>query len=98
MRPPPPRPPVSSSDIEEAHVLGVGLDEQTSRLDLVAHQHREQAIRRRGVLDVDPDQQAPRRIHRRLPELQLVHLAETLEAAELDALLRKLEGEVPQLL
>src|SRR3954452_5965498 len=90
MRPAPRR---SRSDIEEAHVLGVLLDELPTRLDLVAHQHGEDAIRYGGVLDLEAHQHPPRRIQRGVPELGGVHLAETLEASDLDALLGQLERE-----
>ena len=50
-----------------------------------------------GVLDVDPDEHAIRRVHRRVPELLGVHLAEALEAADLDALLREVESAVAEL-
>src|SRR6266508_4359843 len=79
---------VARSNIEEADVLGVGLDEQAARLDLVAHQHREEAVRRGRVFDVDANQQPARRIHRRLPQLRVVHLAETLETVELASFAR----------
>ncbi len=47
--------------------------------DLLAHQHREDLVGGRGILAVDP-QQGPRLgVHRRLPELVGVHLAEALE-------------------
>src|SRR6266540_1834274 len=89
---------VARSNIEEADVLGVGLDEQAARLDLIAHQHREEAVRRGRVFDVDANQQPARRIHRRLPQLRVVHLAETLETVELDSFLREVERQMPQLL
>src|SRR4051794_11675761 len=38
------------SDIEEPDVLGVALDEAAARLDVLAHQHAEQLVRRRGVV------------------------------------------------
>src|SRR3954452_22687586 len=40
-------------DIQVGDEAGVLLDELASRLDLVAHQHREQLGRRQRVLDVD---------------------------------------------
>src|SRR3954470_1922805 len=50
------------------------------------------------VLDVDPDEEPPRRVHRRVPELVMVHLAETLVARELDPdLLREVQCALPQL-
>src|ERR1044072_5546695 len=49
---PGPSAPVSTSDIEEG-VLRVLLDEDSARLDLVAHQHREELVGSTGVLDLD---------------------------------------------
>src|SRR5919197_2682863 len=95
---PGPSAPVSSSDIQESDVAGVLLDEGPPRLHLIAHQLREDLVGERRVLDVDPDQHPLRRIHRRLAELVRVHLAETLEAADLDAFLREVESNRPQLL
>ena len=43
-------------DIQEADVLGVFLDEHAARLDLVAHQHREQPVSRRCVFHIDADE------------------------------------------
>src|SRR5205823_8527291 len=82
-----PRPsaPVSTSDIEERDVLRVLLDEEATRLDLIAHQHREELVGGARVLDVYPDEQPLHGIHRRLPQLIRVHLAETLVARELDS-------------
>src|SRR4051794_26309596 len=83
---PGPRAPVSSSlmrhplDVEELDVLGVLLDELATRLDRVAHQHGERAVGGGRIFDVDAHQQTLGRIHRRLPELLRVHLAEALEA------------------
>src|SRR5438093_4027783 len=94
---PAPSAPASVSDIEEANVLRVLLDELASRLDLVAHQGREDVVRLRGILDLDTHEHALRRVHRRLPELQGIHLAETLEPRQLHALLREVERLVAEL-
>src|SRR5437870_7642327 len=66
------------------------LDELPARLHLVAHQHREELLRGRGVLGGDPLQHTSLRVHRGLPELLVVHLAEPLEAAERDAIAAEL--------
>src|SRR5436305_3293791 len=95
MRPGPSGPP-TVSDIEEADVLRVLLDEVAARLDLVAHQRRENEVRGRSVLDLDPHEHSGRRIHSGLREIFGVHLAEALEARDLDALLRELERIVAQ--
>ena len=57
------------------------------RLDLVPHQHREDLIGRRGVLERHPLQGPGRRVHRRLPKLVGVHLAEALEPGQLRTVL-----------
>ena len=54
-------------------------------------------VREGGVLDGDLHEHAVLRVHRRLPELLGVHLAEALEAAHLDALLREVDDRVPRL-
>src|SRR5579862_6153141 len=95
---PGPRAPVSSSDIEELHVFRVLLDEDAARLDLVAHEHRHQLIGRVRVFHVDADEEALRRVHRRLPQLVGVHLAEALVPGELNAaFLREVEGTLPKI-
>ena len=80
------------SDIEEANVPCVLLDEEPARLDLVAHQHRESQVRRGRVLHLDADQHPVGRVHRRLPEILGVHLAEALEAPDLDPVLGEVES------
>src|SRR5690348_4522869 len=66
-------------DVErrDARVL---LDELAAWLDLVAHQHREEAVGGRGVVHRDLRERAGLRVHRGLAELVRVHLAEALEA------------------
>src|SRR5918996_3330692 len=95
---PGPRAPVSSSDIEEADVLRVLLDEGAAWLHLLAHQNAEHLVGSTRVFDVDTNQQAACGIHCRIPQLLRVHLAETLEARQLQALLREIECERAQLL
>src|SRR3954469_2228262 len=65
-------------NIKEAHVFGVAGDEAAPRLDVLAHQNREQLIRRGSIIQSDLTQDSHRRIHRGLPQLLGVHLAETL--------------------
>src|SRR5512144_206316 len=74
------------SDIEEPHLLRVLLDELATRLDLVAHQHREDFVRSLGVFHGHQHERARHGVHGGLPELVRVHLAETLEALQLHAL------------
>ena len=69
------------------------LDEAFAGLDVVAHELREDLVGDRGFLDRHLQQRARRRVHRGLAELLPVHLAETLEPADLDlaALVRRFE-------
>ncbi len=53
-----------------------------ARLDLLAHELGEHVVRLGGVVDVHPQQRARGGVHRRLPELVGVHLAEALEALD----------------
>src|SRR6266545_605395 len=95
---PGPRPPVSTSDIEHLYVAGILFDEDTAWFNLVTHQHREELIGRVGIFNVNSDKEALRWIHRRVPELLGVHLAEALVARELNAdFLREIERSGAQL-
>src|SRR3954452_24687631 len=73
------------SHVEEPDVLGVAGDERPARVDVLAHEDREQLVRGGGVVQGDPQQHPVARVHRRLPQLLGVHLAQALVA--LDALL-----------
>src|SRR5215207_8950912 len=79
------------SDVQGADVACVGLDEVASRLHLVAHQQGEDLVGRLGVLEVDLLEDAGLRAHRRLAQLLGIHLAEPLEAVDLDPLARQHE-------
>lgn len=68
------------SDVQEADVLGVALDETAPGLDVLAHQHREDLVRRGRIVDRDLLERAGLGVHRRLPQLLRVHLTETLIA------------------
>src|SRR5215217_1428597 len=87
-----------ASDIQVRHQAGVALDEVAARLDLVAHEHREDAVRAGGVVDANPSEGAVAGVHRRLAQLVGVHLAEPLEALQADALLGDAQHRVAQLL
>src|SRR5919198_6314139 len=93
---PAPSGPLSTSDIQVLDLQGVLLDELAARLNLVAHQPREPEVGGRCVLDVDAYDHAPSRVHRRLPELGSVHLAEALEAGDLDSRLGEVQRGVAQ--
>src|SRR5215212_207933 len=73
-----------TSDVQEPHVLGVAGDERPARVDVFAHEDREQLVRGGGVVQRDLQEHPVRRVHRGLPQLLGVHLAEALVA--LDAL------------
>src|SRR5665811_2016712 len=44
------------SDVQEPHVLGVSLDEGPAGLHVLAHEYREDLVRRRGVVQGDLEQ------------------------------------------
>src|SRR5579871_5216842 len=68
------------SDVQEPDVLGVAGDERAARLDVLAHQHAEQLVGLGRVVERDLEQEPLRRVHRGLPQLLGVHLAQALEA------------------
>src|SRR3954451_15059314 len=78
-------------DIEEPDLLGVTLDEDLARLDAVTHEIGKEPLGGRRILDRHALQRARLRVHGGHPELLGVHLAETLEALEPDALLGEIE-------
>src|SRR4051794_15493614 len=69
---------LAPSDVQEADVLGVADDEAPPRLDVLTHEDAEQLVRRCGVVQGDLEQQPGRGVHRGLPQLLGVHLAEPL--------------------
>src|SRR5699024_5827798 len=71
-----------TSDVEEADVLGVLLDEPPTGLDVVAHQHGEDGVRVGGLVDRDLLQGAGVGVHRGGLQLLPVHLAQTLVALD----------------
>src|SRR5918995_1655565 len=74
--------PEKVSSIQVLHLSCILLDKLFSRLDLVAHERREQFVSDRCRLDCDLEQSPILRVHRRLPELDRVHLPEALEASD----------------
>src|SRR5215204_1101353 len=68
--------------IQVLHLAGVLLDKSLARLDLVAHERREQLVGDRCGLDRDLQERPVLRVHRGIPELVRVHLPEALEAAD----------------
>src|ERR1039457_5840439 len=84
----------TSSDIEEARVLRVGLDEVPALLDVVTHQDGADLVGQRGLLDVDLQQRALGRIDGGLLELVEVHLPEPLQPLEVRLVVGVLGQEV----
>src|SRR5664279_877227 len=69
-------------DIKEANVAGVALDEAASTLHVLAHQDREDLVRGRGIVQGDLEQDAVMGVHRGLPQLLVIHLAQALVALD----------------
>src|SRR5688500_20399686 len=70
----------SGSDVEEPDVLRVALDELAATVDVLTHELGEEDVGESRVLEGHLQQDPLRRVHRRVPELVVVHLAETLVA------------------
>src|SRR5436190_13490529 len=70
------------SDVQEADVLRIPGDKGSARLDVLPHQHAEQLVGGRGVVEGDLQQDPFVGIHGRVPELAVIHLAEALEALD----------------
>src|SRR6185369_6377388 len=87
-----------TSDVEVGHAERVLLDELTTWLDLVAHQRREDVVRRECVFDPHLHEPAARRIDGRLPELLGIHLAKAFVALDRLALARLIEQPLHRLL
>src|SRR4051812_1928405 len=73
--------------VQVLDVLGVLLDERLACRNVLTHQHGEQPIGERGVVERDAEERPALRVHRRLPELGGVHLSEALEPLRLQLLL-----------
>src|SRR5689334_23881761 len=71
-------------DVEVLHEVRVLFDEDAPRIDLVAHQRLVDLIGEHRLLDGDLEQRATLRIHRRIPELLGVHLAQALVALDVE--------------
>src|SRR5215210_4361682 len=74
--------PEKVSSIQVLHLSGVLLYEGLARLDLVAHERREELVGDRRGLDRYLQERPVLRVHRGIPELVRVHLPEALEAAD----------------
>src|SRR5204863_9430820 len=80
----------SGSDVKVPHLAGLGLDELLARLDPLAHEPGEDLVGLGGVVDLDPQEHPRLGVHRRVPELVGVHLAEALEPLDAQVLDREL--------
>ena len=78
------------SDVEEAHVLGVGLDELTPELHVLTHEHRAHFVGQRRLLYPDLKQGAFPRVHGGVAQLVEVHLPQTLQPLEVSLVVRVL--------
>ena len=76
------RPGARPSDVKEPDVLGVADDERPARLDVLTHEHAEQLVGGRRVVEGDQAQDPVGGIHRGLPQFLGVHLAEALVALD----------------
>src|SRR6476619_4648858 len=70
--------PAERSDVEEADVFCVALDERPALLDVLAHQDGEHLVGLGGVLQGHLQEQPVVGVGRGVPQLVGVHLAETL--------------------
>src|SRR3990172_5150061 len=70
-------------DVQVADLVVVALDEVLARSHFLAHKLREHAVGGHRVLYVDLEHDAAGGVHRRLPELLRVHLAQTLVALDI---------------
>ena len=74
--------PTLEVQVRGGQVRGARDDEVLAVRDGVAHEQAHDAVRARGVVDVDALQPPPARVHRRAPELVRHHLAQALEALD----------------
>ena len=70
------------SDVQEADVGGVALDEGAPLLDVVTHEDREGLVGVGRLIERDLLEDPGRGVHGRLPQLVVVHLAQTLVALD----------------
>src|ERR1700733_15697439 len=66
-------------DVQEPHILRVPGNKGAAGLDVLTHEHAEQLVGLRRVVQGYLEQHPAGRVHRRLPQLLGVHLAEALE-------------------
>ena len=70
------------SDVEEAHVCCVALDERAASVDVVAHEDREGFVGVCGLVEGDLLEDSVFRIHGCIPQFMIVHFAEALVALD----------------
>ena len=70
------------SDVEEAHVGGVALDERAASIDVVAHEDREGLVGVCGLVEGDLLEDSALRIHGGFPQFVVVHFAQALVALD----------------
>src|SRR5215831_1569037 len=81
---------MTTSNVEIADLERVLLDEVSTGLHEIAHENGEDLVGLDAVLDAYLEERASRRVHRRLPELLGVHLAEALVALDAETLATEL--------
>src|ERR1035441_4692235 len=74
---------IAASDVEEAHVLGIGLDELPAQFDVFAHQYRADLVGDGRLLDGDLEQGPLPWVHSGVPQLAEVHLPQPLQPLEI---------------
>ena len=61
--------------VQVTNLLSIVLDKLTARLNLIAHQNRENAVCLSSILQMNLQNSTCRRIHSCFPQLARVHLA-----------------------
>src|SRR6478609_573085 len=69
-------------DVQEPNVLGVLLNEVSARFNVLAHQNREDLVRRQGIVHRHLQQGPVVRVHGGVPQFRVVHFTEALVALD----------------
>ena len=85
------------SHIEVLYLQGILGDELASGLDIISHQGAEDSFRLRRIGDRNLKERTGLRVHRGLPELSGIHLAQALVALDPQASPSQLKDELLQL-
>src|SRR5271166_6989001 len=83
----------AASDVEEADVLRVGLDEVPPQFHVVTHQHRALVVGEGRLLHADLEEGALGRVDGGLAQLGEVHLPQALQPLEVLLVVRVLDHE-----